>query len=1115
MKSPISRISSLYKFIAINIVTIGLASSTLATTQSNTGQVDYRGSSVASQDYNNYGSGVITFHDQSSQGSTHIINENTVRFVDSSTGATGTIDNLGTVTFSDNSKLGSNVINNVGTVTFNNNSDLQNGTINNNDTLLAGTLVLNDNVTANNAIIVNNANGNVDISGHTGANGIAIGALDSAGTLNLGSKVITLGSSADTVSTSHTIGGTINSDPGSSITKIGAGILNLNTNFDGGLVTLRQGTLNLNTNFNNFNNSLVTVNQGNLNVNGSNIDRLHNGDPTQSHPGGIVNLGDYNSGGIMVTSSVTSSIRNLGGTINIKDGTALGTNITIDNQGSATLDFSSSNQSGFTIGNISSAATLNLGNKNFTIGGNGQDSYITGSALGTNGTMTKVGINPMIYQGDHLGPIVVNGGALTLSGGQFANLTVASGATAQYSNAAASTANAVINNAGTFDISGLTTPSLTIRALDSTGTLNLGSKGLVLGSPADVVQDIHNISGVINASSVSSITQNGLGALSLNTNFPGAVNVQDGVVNISGANTGDLNVASGKAANYTGGAQNAGVINNNGTVDISGISGTAFTVTGINGSGGTFQLGNRSFNIGADNSDSSTSATISGTGGGIIKLGTGALTLAGNNIYTGDTTVSGGALYVNGSTDPSSAVTVNAGATIGGSGVVSGNVTNSGGTIAPGTATTSGTLTIGDYIGSNNGRVRIRLGTTSDMLVINGNASGNTAVTLQGGGVSAPIGGIKIIETQSSTPDAFALGNNVAGAYRYNLTYHSDPTPSTTNSWYLETQTRTDLDMYSAIAPLVKEYNMILMGDMHKRTANNFQDRQKKGSDHVWIKTFGAKGSKQIYNFDDAVKYKFNVKGIQFGQDFISRSNDSGSSYNIGYLGAIGQANSKIRDASLNKDNHSTLDAYTIGAHATYTSKDKGYWDVAAQASRFRAPTTTVLNDQIDPKGYSISLSSEIGAPIMIGDNSFFEPQIQMTYQDVKLHKTTNDTSTITFGNGQSFRLRTGGRLVFDGSKGYEQDYDDNKEDSYFTGELSLNYVEEFKHRTSMTVGGIDNIGAVRFTPDGNYKWIEVGATLNGVVRNNVNLYGGINYQTATNHKSHITIGNVGIKINL
>jgi autotransporter-associated beta strand protein len=102
-----------------------------------------------------------------------------------------------------------------------------------------------------------------------------------------------------------------------------------------------------------------------------------------------------------------------------------------------------------------------------------------------------------------------------------------------------------------------------------------------------------------------------------------------------------------------------------GTVDLSFLTSTGMTIGSIAGAG-TYSLGSAALTVGLNNFSTDVSGTIAdggingGKGGGLIKVGTGTLTLSGISTYSGPTTVSAGTLQA-GSTkgfSPNSAFTV-------------------------------------------------------------------------------------------------------------------------------------------------------------------------------------------------------------------------------------------------------------------------------------------------------------------------------------------------------------------------------------------------------------------------------------------------------------------------
>jgi autotransporter-associated beta strand protein len=163
------------------------------------------------------------------------------------------------------------------------------------------------------------------------------------------------------------------------------------------------------------------------------------------------------------------------------------------------------------------------------------------------------------------------------------------------------------------------------------------------------------------------------------------------------------------ADNSTGG--NAALTVDDGALlDASNLTGPSLTLGSIAG-GGYFLLGSKDLTVGGNNASTTVSGTLDdgGDGATLTKIGSGTLTLSGENTYTGATTVSGGTFIVNGSIASSSLTTVETGATIGGGGIVGDLTIAAGGTLSPGSS--AGVLTVdGDLVLDAAGTVRMELG---------------------------------------------------------------------------------------------------------------------------------------------------------------------------------------------------------------------------------------------------------------------------------------------------------------------------------------------------------------------------------------------------------------------
>jgi autotransporter-associated beta strand protein len=173
--------------------------------------------------------------------------------------------------------------------------------------------------------------------------------------------------------------------------------------------------------------------------------------------------------------------------------------------------------------------------------------------------------------------------------------------------------------------------------------------------------------------------KNGTSTLTLsgNNTYSGTTTINAGTLTVSGGSaivdTGAVTIASGAAFNI----------------------GANETVGSIAGAG-NIALGSYTLTSGGDNSSTTLSGVISGTGN-LIKSGTGNLTLTGISTFNGNTTISAGKLVVNGSA-ANSAVTIGNGATLAGGGTVGAVTVGAGGLIAPGNSPGNiyaSTLTLG------------------------------------------------------------------------------------------------------------------------------------------------------------------------------------------------------------------------------------------------------------------------------------------------------------------------------------------------------------------------------------------------------------------------------------
>ncbi|UST53977.1 autotransporter outer membrane beta-barrel domain-containing protein [Comamonadaceae bacterium OTU4NAUVB1] len=311
------------------------------------------------------------------------------------------------------------------------------------------------------------------------------------------------------------------------------------------------------------------------------------------------------------------------------------------------------------------------------------------------------------------------------------------------------------------------------------------------------------------------LIKSGAGTLELTAAnaFSGGTDLRAGLIDLqttAALGTGAVRVAPGAGLRVGAGATMADTrVANAGFVDVSRAGATA--IGSLDGAGDV-RLGGATLTLGGLNLDDAIAGAIrdggvaGGTGGAIVKRGTGTLVLSGANGHTGATAIDAGTLKAGAAytLSAASAHAVATGATLDLAGLSQRVASlSNGGTVSVLGAAPGTDLTVtGAYVG-NGGTLRLgtALGTSasvSDRLVLDGanaSASGRTTVQVTNlGGLGAPTtgNGIEVVAarngattTAQTTRSAFALagGHVDAGAYAYTL--HAADAGGAGESWYL------------------------------------------------------------------------------------------------------------------------------------------------------------------------------------------------------------------------------------------------------------------------------------------------------------------------------------------
>ncbi|MCW1923864.1 autotransporter-associated beta strand repeat-containing protein [Luteolibacter arcticus] len=429
----------------------------------------------------------------------------------------------------------------------------------------------------------------------------------------------------------------------------------------------------------------------------------------------ISHLGALGTGDVALGNNTTLQVNTTG---NLTGANTL----TVASGNSALIDFVGSGARALGTGNINLDGTLRVtrtatgsGGVNFTgalVGagtlevGNTQ----SGTAVGVSPNQGRFNITNANAYAAFTGSVhVLEGGNLTLFNGTLngQDATVDAGGYLTIVNSNSTSIGAL--NGGGF----ITRNSGT----GTTATLTVGS-----GSFSGVIAQ--NLVGAIGAVAV---TKTSAGTLTLSgaSTYSGATTVSAGTLKAGGPSVGGTSGPFGNGSTVTL-ADVAGA-----TLNITGFATDIGSLAGGGTTGGNVVLGAATLTTGRNNASTSYAGVISGTGG-LIKIGTGVLTLTGTNSFSGTTSIDAGTLRVNASSALGTSASLRSSS--GSASTVFASVDATALTISKGfyQELAGGSITFGDGTGTGNltftGNLERGTGATNRTV----NVAGTTSVTFNG-----------------------------------------------------------------------------------------------------------------------------------------------------------------------------------------------------------------------------------------------------------------------------------------------------------------------------------------------------------------------------------------------
>jgi len=334
---------------------------------------------------------------------------------------------------------------------------------------------------------------------------------------------------------------------------------------------------------------------------------------------------------------------------------------------------------------------------------------------------------------------------------------------------------------------------------------------------------------------------------------------------------------------------------------------------------------------------------------------------------------------------------------------------------------------------------------TTDRVVINGNASGTTLLSVNalagsvgadtGGGASAGISLVQVYGNATSNSFALTGGYVPIGAYEYQL-YAFDPTASDTAQrdptanlagpfWDFRLLSgagggKTPLAQIPSylVAPnALFQARLLDIATLHQRVGAVLP--ADKGNRDFFLRTYG--GDSRYHGNRSVSQYGFNADtryhAVQGGGNFYG-VDTTDASLRVGVAASVGDLSFTPNRA--NNARKTRMDVWSVSPTFTWQRADGAYVDALVSTGQFKGDIANRNGITTTLEGKSHAASVEAGVPFPLAGFTV-EPQLQTVYQRLKFDNTRDaDGVAVQLGTLTQWTVRTGAKVgtVFEAPAG-------------------------------------------------------------------------------------------------